>query len=80
MNKYKELCQVYADARQASQQAMSTCEAFAKSFIEKMTDYLGCPVEIHSVNFDEQGAMHFYPAIKLYANPEAPDEKAAEIV
>lgn len=80
MSRYAELCQSFAMARQASQQAMATCEKFVELFLSTMGDYLGCPVELQNVNFDEQGAMHFYPAIKLYANPDRPDDEEAEIV
>lgn len=80
MTRYAELCQTFALARQASQQAMETCDQFVELFLRTMGDYLGCPVELQNVTFDEQGAMHFYPAIKLYADPDRPDDDAAEIV
>lgn len=80
MTRYSELCQSFASARQASQQAMATCESFVTLFLQLMGDYLGCPVELQNMTFDEQGAMHFYPAIKLYTHPECPNEDESEII
>ena len=80
MTRYAELCQTFALARQASKQVMETCDQFVDFFVQNMGAYLGCPVELRNVTFDEQGGMQFYPAIKLYANPDRPDENEAEIV
>ena len=80
MSKYKELCQVYAQARQASVQSIEVCQGFAEVFVAQMGLYFQCPIEIPNSSFDEQGSMHFYPALTLYADPLNPDEQQSELV
>lgn len=80
ISKYEELCQVYAQARQASVQSIEVCQGFAEIFIAKMGLYFQCSIEIPSYSFDEQGSMHFYPALTLYADPLNPDEQQSELV
>jgi hypothetical protein len=80
MTKYKELCQAYANARQASLQSIETCQGFAEIFIDHMNEYFQCRVEMQNVSFDEQGSMHFYPAITLYTNPHQPVMDNGEVV
>jgi len=80
ISKYEELCQVYAQARQASVQSIEVCQGFAEIFIAKMGLYFQCSIEIPSYSFDEQGSMHFYPTLTLYADPRNPDEQQSELV
>lgn len=80
MTKYEELCQVYAQARQASVKSIEVCQKFAEIFVAQMGLYFQCPIEIPNYSFDEQGSMHFYPAFSLYADPLHPDEKQSELV
>jgi hypothetical protein len=80
ISKYEELCQVYAQARQASVQSIEVCQGFAEIFIAQMGLYFQCPIEIPNSSFDEQGSMHFYPALTLYADPLNPDEQQSELV
>jgi len=80
ISRYEELCQIYAQARQASVQSIEVCQRFAEIFIAQMKLYFQCPIEISSYSFDEQGSMHFYPAITLYSDLLHPDEKQSELV
>jgi hypothetical protein len=80
ISKYEELCQVYAQARQASVQSIEVCQGFAEIFVAQMGLYFQCSIEIPSYSFDEQGSMHFYPALTLYADPLNPDEQQSELV
>ncbi|MEB3311916.1 MAG: hypothetical protein VKJ02_16955 [Snowella sp.] len=79
-SKYEELCQLYAQARQASLQSIEVCQLFAELFIVGMENYFQCSIEIPNYSFDEQGSMHFYPAIALYADPLQPEEAQSELV
>lgn len=79
-SKYEELCQIYAQARQASIESIAVCQSFAEIFIAGMEDYFQCSIEIPNYSFDEQGSMHFYPAITLYADPLHPEDNQSELV
>ncbi|MGL5032398.1 MAG: hypothetical protein ACRC6M_01185 [Microcystaceae cyanobacterium] len=80
MTKYEQLCLAYASARQASLKSIETCHGFAELFIDHLAEYFQCGVEMQNVSFDEQGSMHFYPAITLYADPQKPSDENSEVV
>ncbi|MEB3250005.1 MAG: hypothetical protein VKK07_11735 [Merismopediaceae bacterium] len=80
MSKYETLCQAYAKARKATLKSIETCQGFAELFMRYLGEYFQCAVEMRNISFDEQGSMHFYPAITLYADPQVPREETSEVV
>lgn len=80
ISRYQELCQIYAQTRQESIKSVEVCQGFSKLFIRQMEVYFQCSIEIPNYSFDEQGSMHFYPALTLYADPLNPEDKKSELV
>lgn len=80
ISRYEELCQIYDQARQASVKSIEFCQKFSELFIKQMEAYFQCSIEITNYSFDEQGSMHFYPALTIYADPFNPEDKQSELI
>jgi hypothetical protein len=80
MTKFVEICQAFAKARQTAMQSHQDCMKFVQIFVQKMSEYYVCPIEVEPRGFDKDGLLHFSIFITLYEKPEEQKNSPYEII
>jgi hypothetical protein len=80
MSKFEELCKAYAAARKQSIEYKHSCQDFADFVVHRMSLYFECPIETGEMHVDEDGYLFLQIAMRLYENPQEPDNSAQEEV